>query len=93
MPKRDIEIRIIGECATGKTRIACILKKVLENLEFDVDHKLDIDHSTKMERDRRIDPTLPEALFALKDKTRIIIREEQCATHYHSNIRKLNRFP
>ncbi len=89
MPKRDVEIKIIGECATGKTRIACILKKVLENLEFDVDHKLDRDYSNKMERDMRIDPTLPEALFALKDKIRITIREEQAPTNFTSNRRKI----
>lgn len=92
MPKKTIEIKIIGECASGKTRIACILKKVLENLDFEVDHKLDWDYSCKAERDRRVDPTLPEALFALKDRTKIVIKEEQCAT-YHLNNRDINRFP
>jgi hypothetical protein len=87
MPKRDLEIRIIGGCASGKTRIACILKKILENLDFDVDHKLDSDYVSKMDRDRHIDPTLPEALFTLKDKTRIIIREEQAPMHINSNRR------
>lgn len=91
MPKKTIEIKIIGENATGKTRIACILKKVLENLEFEVDHKLDFDYNSKVERDRRIDPTLPEALFYIKDKTKIVIKEEQCAT-YHLNTRNTDRF-
>jgi len=77
MPKNKIEIRVIGCNASGKTRIATILKKVLDNLDFEVDHELNEDYTSKLDRDRSVLPTLPEALYTLKDKTKITIKEFQ----------------
>lgn len=76
MPKKTIEIKIIGESATGKTSIASLITRVLENLEFEVDHKLDNDYPSKLDRASHIEPMLPQALFTIKDKTKIVIKEE-----------------
>lgn len=77
MPKKVIEIKIIGGHGTGKSNVAYFIAKMLESLDFEVDHKLDMDYVSKFRRSLRIEPNLPEALFTIKDKTKIVIKEEQ----------------
>ena len=77
MPRKQINIEIKGECGSGKTRIAYILARILENLEFEVDYKLNDDFTSITQRCINIEPHLPEALFSLTKKTKITITVKQ----------------
>jgi len=75
--KNDITITIEGRAASGKSRVAYIVKELLKVHGFEVEFNPSPDFSTEMGFNRAMRTNLDEACEAISKKTKIVVLEKQ----------------
>jgi len=75
--KNDITITIKGRSASGKSRVAYIVKELLKVHGFEVDFDPSPDFTTEMGFNRAMRTNLDEACEAISKKTKIVVLEKQ----------------
>ena len=77
MTTKNITIAISGEVATGKSRIAYLIKKTLKQHGFEVNFVNDIDYPTEAVFDKDMERNFDDAIKGLSQKTKITIVQAQ----------------
>jgi predicted RNA-binding Zn-ribbon protein involved in translation (DUF1610 family) len=75
--KETVKIEIQGVTASGKSRIAHIIKELLEFMEFEVELKLNEDHPTIENFNKVMDDHIDDVMEHLTKKTKVVIEEVQ----------------
>ncbi len=73
--KNDLKITISGEAGSGKSRILYLIKTLLRNKGFKVEHNVNSDHPDEISFDRHMDETLENAINSISRK--IVMEEKQ----------------
>jgi len=74
--KNEITVTISGKQNTGKSRLAYLIKEMLRVYELETEFDPGIDYLNEQAFDRTVRATLDEALVAIRDKTRVVVKEE-----------------
>ena len=73
MTRSDINIKIEGLPASGKSRILFIIKKMLESEGFIINHKVNVDYVNEDQFDERMFSNIDEIIEHFKETKSISI--------------------
>jgi GTPase SAR1 family protein len=74
---RKIKINIIGTTASGKSTILSLFKEFLKDKGFEVEHEINYEHQDEKSFDKAMKHNLDAKIDAIKEKTKIFIKEVQ----------------
>lgn len=76
MKKNELIIKLSSKTAVGKSRISLLLINYFKSLGFDVEFNGDIDEISNSKFYEKYSKDLNDALNSLKEKTKIVIKQE-----------------
>jgi tRNA uridine 5-carbamoylmethylation protein Kti12 len=82
MEKEKIIITVSGRVMSGKSRLAFLLKKFLQENGFDVKHEVTLDYQNENQFEEQMRENFDVAIGWIKEQREILIKEKQLQCDY-----------